>query len=109
MGRVINVNWGNLNGIGNDFLEQANEMNDLTIELKETFDLIDNAWRGYDANAYKYKVPKALRMLDKETKYLASWHSFLTKTSNKYVSNVENGVTNINKINNMYEDKQQNS
>ncbi len=109
MGRIVKVNWARLHGVGNKFLEQADETNKLVKELEEIFNSIDNGWRGIDADVYKNKSTKLIRFLNNETKYLASWHSFLTKTSNKYVDNVENGVSGINSINYLFDDSEPNA
>ena len=109
MGRIVKVNWAKLHEVGNEFLEQADETNQLVKELEEIFETLDNGWRGIDADVYKNKSTKVIKTLNNETKYLASWHSFLTKTSNRYVNNVENGVSGINSVNYLFDEEDQNA
>ena len=108
MGRIIDVNWVKLHKIGEEFLDQADELNNLEKELIEIFEGVDNGWRGYDASTYKRKSAKVIRALEIEVKYLSTWHSFLTRSSNRYVDNVENGVSNLKSIDNLFEEEDKN-
>ena len=105
MGRIVNVNWADLHKIGEEFLTQAEEMDKLEKDLIEIFESIDSGWTGYDADIYKGKGLSFTKDIKKEKYYLALWHQFLTKTSNKYVDNVQNGVTSINRIEKVFEEE----
>lgn len=105
MGRVVNVDWADLHKVGEEFLEQANTMNKLSDDINDIFDSLDKGWMGYDADIYKRKGKSFSRRLKRETYYLSVWHSFLTKSSNKYVGNVENGLLGLNRIDEVFKDE----
>ena len=106
MGRVVNVNWVELHQIGDKFLDQANEIHNIELELKELFESVDNAWRGYDADNYKKNCKKLVKNLNIESYYLSIWYGYLNKTSSKYVGNIEDGLLSLQSIEALYNDEE---
>lgn len=102
MGRVIYVDWIELNKIGEKFQEQSIEIKTITDQVKNTLESIDNCWRGIDSNNFKENSKQLIRDLKVESLYLELWYEYLTKSSRRYNGNVEDGLSKLRNIEVLY-------
>jgi len=101
MGRVVDVNWEELHGVGKEFLDQAIEFREISKELKKDYISVRDAWRGTDANTYLKKSNIIVNKMKKESMYLDAWYEYLTGSAGIYNGNVESGLKGIRAIDSM--------
>ena len=96
MGRVVDVDWEDLTKISDKFLEQSNILKKLSNDFEENFNTVDDCWSGFDSSNYNASSKKITKEIKVEATYLKVWYEFLTKSSKIYNENVDEGLQNIN-------------
>ena len=101
MSRIIEVDWAELKGIANKFLENSTELDKTANEFSEILEVIRTQWQGVDSDNFIKNCQDMITTINEESSYLKIWNDFLSKSSGKYDDNVE---TIIMKLQNMNSD-----
>ena len=104
MGRTISVNWAELKKSSDKFQEESNEIKDIMNQFNSNFNQIKQCWTGVDADNFVKNCTEVTRLLKLESLYLDVWSEFLSKSSNRYNGNVEDGLSRMNNIEASFDD-----
>lgn len=103
MSRVIDINWAGLSQVGNSFLDQSNEVNNICDKINKTISELHECWNGVDCDNFITNSKTLIYSLKKEKTYIEEWSLFLTKTSQKYGDNFEEALSRIKKLENEFD------
>ena len=98
MGRLLDVDWEELNKISSNIESQANSLKELENKYNDFLNSLDAVWSGNDASNFKENGLKLSYSLKNEITYLNTWHDFLLKSSEKYNGIVDNFLLKLNEI-----------
>ena len=104
MGKVINVDWQRIKSVGDNFLEDSNQMSELKNDINAALDVINGSWQGVDSVNFATNCKSMIDSFEDEALYLKNWREYVTKTSNIYNNQIEDALIELRDIDAFCED-----
>lgn len=104
MGRVIKIDWYEVNQISKKFFEEAENLKKIIDDSTNTYNGISEAWTGMDANNFITNSNECINLISKEYLHLLEWSKYLTKAALRYSDNVEESLKRMKSIEAMMQD-----
>lgn len=104
MERKIQIDCANVKSVSTKLLGNAEEIKKISSEMQDIVNTIDNNWQGIDSKNFKDKAIGLCNNLNNEATYLEECSSFLSSTSDKYSSNINNIYSRLESTNNTLDD-----
>ncbi len=103
MVKITKVNWKELDNLGKSFGDNTDEFIKIKGEIKDIINSLNDCWRGIDSYNYRRSFTNYLNYLDRDIAYLDNWSSHFKKSSLRYSSSVESGLSKVKNLNKQYE------
>lgn len=102
MGKRIMVNWQKLDNLGNNTAKYAEEFEKIRGNIESIVGTINTCWQGIDAEKYIETTTNYLESLKQDTVYLYEISNYFKRSSMRYNSGVNNGISRLKSFENNY-------
>lgn len=104
MGRVIDVDYGELKKLSDKFYLESNEIKKIANEMNDMFNQAVSCWSGIDSKNFIKNSNKVINVLKKEAMYLEIWRDYLIRSSCKYGDNIDDGMSILRNLESSFDD-----